>query len=100
MVTYFNLDNQKNISIDLIRDMISFSKNEIKMKEHIEKIVTGYGLTDAIKSGKVSSEKLNNDVISSEEFCSWVGGLNVKNLLYSKESLERKRFRTEEYAQV
>ncbi len=70
------------------------------MKEHIERIITNYGLTDAIKSGKIKSDKLNNDVISSEEFCNWIVGVNMKNLLYSKDSLEKKRFRTEEYADV
>ena len=80
--------------------MVSLVKNELHMKEHIERIITGYGLTDAIKSGKVKNDGFNNDVISSEEFCNWVGGVNIKNLLYSNESLEKKRFKTEEYSDV
>jgi hypothetical protein len=80
--------------------MLSLNKNELKVKEHIERIITNYGLTDSIKSGKFRSNEYNNDVISREEFCNWVGGVNIKNLLYSNESLERKRFKTEEYADV
>jgi hypothetical protein len=80
--------------------MLSLVKNDLQMKEHIERIITNYGLTDAIKSGKVKSDGYNNDVISSDEFCDWVGGVNIKNLLYSNESLEKKRFKTEEYADV
>ncbi len=70
------------------------------MKPNIEKIISGYQLIESIKNGKFRRDNFNNEVISQEEFQNWIGGINLKNILNNNESLEKRRFKIEEYYKV
>jgi hypothetical protein len=70
------------------------------VKPNIEKIISGYQLIESIKNGKFRRDNFNNEVISQEEFQNWIGGINLKNILNNNESLEKRRFKIEEYYKV
>ena len=42
----------------------------------------------------------DNVVISKEEFQNWIGGTNLKYILNNTDSLEKRRFKFEEYYKV
>lgn len=106
-------DNQKSIDLDFLRKILSIHKNQFNKENEISnnkkensyshlitQLITNYHLVESLKSGKFRSESYYDEVLSGEEFSNLITGKNIKHLLFSDESLDYKRFYTEEYCKL
>jgi hypothetical protein len=95
------LDNQNNVNLKFLRNIISLYSKNLKLNESVNKIISKYHLIDAIKSAKFRNDNFYDEVLNSDEFCSFITGKGVKSLLFEDtENIENKRYNTEEYYKV
>ncbi len=94
-------EEQKNVNLDFIRKILGTNKGKFEYNESVFRTITNYDLIESIKNNKVQKEKQNYDeVLSGDEFTNLLTRKAVKNLLFSDDSLDVKRFSTEEYGRV
>lgn len=93
-------ENQKNINLQFLRNLICLYSKETRMDEPVKRIISTYKMIESIKNGKFKNEAYYDSILSMEEFRNLITGKNIKSLLFQEQSVEYKRFYTEEFYKV
>jgi hypothetical protein len=78
------------IELEKLRNVISICSKKGNFKPEIIDLITKYRLTDMIKEGMVQNNNYNLK-INEKEFCEFLTGVNIKNMLFNKNLIEKRK---------
>lgn len=80
----------KEIDLDKLRNIISVTSKKANYKSEIIDIITKYKLNDMIIGGKIQDKNYNLK-INEKDFCEFVTGQNIKNTLFEKNLVDKRK---------
>ena len=78
------------IELEKLRNALSAYSKKGNFKPEIVDLISKYRLVEMIKEDKIK-EKNYNLKINEREFCDFITGVNTKNILFNKNTVEKRK---------